>query len=186
MIFDDHDVRDDWNASLDWKKRMKATSWWQKVASSPGWRRTRCLSASATCRPENAQPTSCGSGSAGTTAQELDLSDALDEFADRCDKDPNSYRWSYRRDFDDVRLIVVDSRVAKIFTPSARGVLNAQELAWFDDQMQGEFGTSLVASSLPFLLPLGLHHVEAWDEAISSAGESLAAGGGTVAAGRRP
>ena len=28
MIFDDHDVRDDWNASLDWKKQMEATSWW--------------------------------------------------------------------------------------------------------------------------------------------------------------
>src|SRR5688572_15851015 len=30
MIFDDHDIRDDWNASLDWKKKMQATSWWQE------------------------------------------------------------------------------------------------------------------------------------------------------------
>ncbi|HEY5858728.1 MAG TPA: alkaline phosphatase D family protein, partial [Actinomycetota bacterium] len=28
MIFDDHDVRDDWNASRDWKRQMEATSWW--------------------------------------------------------------------------------------------------------------------------------------------------------------
>src|SRR5688572_7186572 len=28
MIFDDHDIRDDWNASLSWKKKMEATSWW--------------------------------------------------------------------------------------------------------------------------------------------------------------
>ena len=28
MIFDDHDIRDDWNASLDWKRKMEATSWW--------------------------------------------------------------------------------------------------------------------------------------------------------------
>jgi hypothetical protein len=28
MIFDDHDIRDDWNASLSWKKKMEPTSWW--------------------------------------------------------------------------------------------------------------------------------------------------------------
>ena len=30
MIFDDHDIRDDWNASLDWKRKMEATSWWHE------------------------------------------------------------------------------------------------------------------------------------------------------------
>ena len=33
--------------------------------------------------------------------------------------------------------------------------------------MRGGFRHVLVATSLPFLLPLGLHHVEAWDEAIA-------------------
>src|SRR3712207_8851978 len=28
MIFDDHDVRDDWNTSAAWRERMEATSWW--------------------------------------------------------------------------------------------------------------------------------------------------------------
>ena len=28
MIFDDHDVRDDWNTSQDWRQEMEATSWW--------------------------------------------------------------------------------------------------------------------------------------------------------------
>ena len=30
MIFDDHDIRDDWNTSLSWKKKMEATSWWHE------------------------------------------------------------------------------------------------------------------------------------------------------------
>ena len=30
MIFDDHDVRDDWNTSADWRQKMKATPWWQE------------------------------------------------------------------------------------------------------------------------------------------------------------
>ena len=28
MIFDDHDIRDDWNTSQAWKDEMEATSWW--------------------------------------------------------------------------------------------------------------------------------------------------------------
>ena len=66
-----------------------------------------------------------------------------------------------------MRLIVVDSRVARDLTPSARGLLDAQELEWLDERMRGGFRHVLVATSLPFLLPLGLHHVEAWDEAIA-------------------
>jgi hypothetical protein len=28
MIFDDHDIRDDWNTSWSWKQEMEATDWW--------------------------------------------------------------------------------------------------------------------------------------------------------------
>jgi phosphodiesterase/alkaline phosphatase D-like protein len=30
MIFDDHDIRDDWNTSREWREKMQATSWWQE------------------------------------------------------------------------------------------------------------------------------------------------------------
>jgi hypothetical protein len=30
MIFDDHDVRDDWNTSDQWCREMQATTWWQE------------------------------------------------------------------------------------------------------------------------------------------------------------
>ncbi|RXZ73341.1 alkaline phosphatase D family protein [Agromyces albus] len=167
MIFDDHDIRDDWNASLDWKKKMEATSWWQGrivagLASYWVYQHVGNLSPRDRAADELWRRIS---GHDGTEA--LDLSDALDAFADRCDKDPDSYRWSYARDIAEVRLIVVDSRVGRELTPSARGLLDAQELAWFSERMRGGFRHVLVASSLPFLLPLGLHHVEAWDEAIA-------------------
>jgi hypothetical protein len=29
MIFDDHDIRDDWNTSAVWRKQMNATQWWK-------------------------------------------------------------------------------------------------------------------------------------------------------------
>ena len=28
MIFDDHDIRDDWNTSQAWRQEMEATAWW--------------------------------------------------------------------------------------------------------------------------------------------------------------
>ena len=167
MIFDDHDIRDDWNASLDWKRKMEATSWWHGrivagLASYWVYQHLGNLSPRARAADEVWRRIIGHDGTA-----ELDLTDVLDAFAERCDADPDGYGWSYCRDFDDVRLIVVDSRVARDLTPSARGLLDAQELEWFDERMRGGFRHVLVATSLPFLLPLGLHHVEAWDEAIA-------------------
>jgi len=167
MIFDDHDIRDDWNASLDWKRKMDATSWWRGrivagLASYWVYQHLGNLSPSERAEDELWQRISGHDG-----AEELDLSAVLDEFADRSDTDPTTYRWSYCRDFDDVRLIVVDSRVSRDLTPSSRGLLGPTELAWFDEQMRGGFRHVLVGTSLPFLLPMGLHHVEAWDEAIA-------------------
>lgn len=167
MIFDDHDIRDDWNASRSWKRKMEATSWWQgRIVAGLGsywvYQHLGNLSPSERADDELWRRITEHEGS-----DELDLTEALDAFADRCDKDPETYRFSFRRDFDDVRLIVVDSRVSRELDPSKRGLLDASELAWFDEQMRGGFRHVLVASSLPFLLPTGLHHVEAWDEAIS-------------------
>ncbi len=129
MIFDDHDIRDDWNASLDWKRKMEDTSWWHGrivagLASYWVYQHLGNLSPRGRAADEVWRRIVGHEGEA-----ELDLTDMLDEFAERCDADPDGYRWSYCRDFDDVRLIVVDSRVARDLTPSARGLLGAQELA---------------------------------------------------------
>jgi hypothetical protein len=40
-------------------------------------------------------------------------------------------------------------------------------MAWLDGRVRGGFRHLLVATSLPFLLPMGLHYVESWNEAIS-------------------
>ena len=30
MMFDDHDVVDDWNTSRSWRREMGATTWWRE------------------------------------------------------------------------------------------------------------------------------------------------------------
>ncbi|HYI51804.1 MAG TPA: alkaline phosphatase D family protein [Microbacterium sp.] len=167
MIFDDHDVRDDWNASLDWKKDMEATSWWHGrivagLASYWVYQHLGNLSPAGRAEDEIWQRLQAHTG-----PDEPDLSETLDAFADRVDQQPTTYRFSYRRDFGDIRLVVVDSRAARDLTPTARALVDATEWAWLDEQLHGGIRHLLIATSLPFLLPIGLHHVESWDEAIS-------------------
>jgi hypothetical protein len=167
MIFDDHDVRDDWNTSAAWKQRMEATTWWHgRIVSGLGsywvYQHLGNLSPEDRAKDELWQVVRSESGG----PVEADISERLDAFADRVDQRPTSYRWSFARDIDDVRLVVVDSRAARVLDPGNRSMLDPEELAWLDDQMRGGFRHLLVGTSLPFLLSPGLHHLEAWNEAL--------------------
>ena len=167
MIFDDHDIRDDWNTSHSWKKKMEATSWWHErivagLASYWVYQHLGNLSPVERASDEVWQQITAHTGD-----DEIDMSAELDRFADRADQDPQSYRWSYSRDFGDTRLIVVDSRAARDLSPTRRALVDQTEMAWLDGRLRGGFRHVLVATSLPFLLPMGLHYVESWNEALS-------------------
>jgi hypothetical protein len=168
MIFDDHDVRDDWNTSLAWRREIEATSWWQeRIVSGLGayWVYQHLGNLSPA---ERAADPLWRQVLAHDAAEELDLTAALDELADRANQEPQRYRWSFARDFGDVRLVVVDSRAARLLQPGRRSILHEREAAWLDEQMRGGFRHLLVGTSLPFLLPSGLHHLEAWNEAVAN------------------
>jgi len=165
MIFDDHDIRDDWNTSADWKKEIETTSWWhERIVSglSSYWVYQHLGNLSPA---ERAEDQIWKQVAAREGDEELDLTETLDRFADRADQQPDSYRWSFTRDLADVRLVVVDSRAARVLEPGSRSILDDKEMAWLDGQMQGGFRHLLVGTSLPFLLSPGLHHLEAWNEA---------------------
>lgn len=167
MIFDDHDIRDDWNASLSWKQEMEATWWWRDrivAGLASYWVYQHLGNMSPQERAEDATWQLIARHEGGT---EPDVSAELDSLALRADQDPESYRWSFCRDFGDTRLIVVDSRAARNLAPDNRALIDKPEMAWLDGKMRGGFRHLLVATSLPFLLPMGLHHVESWNEAIS-------------------
>ncbi|HSE07503.1 MAG TPA: alkaline phosphatase D family protein [Nocardioidaceae bacterium] len=167
MIFDDHDIRDDWNTSIQWKQQMEATSWWhERIVAGLGsywvYQHLGNLSPEERAKDELWQVVTAGS----SEADEVDISDEVDAFAARVDQEPTTYRWSYSRDIDDVRLVVVDSRAARVLEPESRSMLDPDELAWLDEQMQGGVRHLLIGTSLPFLLSPGLHHLEAWNEAL--------------------
>lgn len=167
MIFDDHDIRDDWNASRSWREAMEDTDWWhgrivEGLASYWVYQHLGNLSPQERAADVIWQEIASRRGDG-----EPDISTELDSFAERADQDPETYRWSFCRDFGDTRLLVVDSRAARNLDPDHRALLDDAEMDWLDARMRGGFRHLLVATSLPFLLPMGLHHLEAWDEAVS-------------------
>ena len=170
MIFDDHDIRDDWNTSIDWLRDINATPWWHErivggLASYWVYQHAGNLAPHELAEDEVWQHLQALR--AAEPDVEPDLTEYLDTFAAHADAHPDSYRWSYARDLGETRLVVVDSRAARVLSPQRRSMLDEAELAWFDERLQGGCDHLLVATSLPFLIAPGIHDLEAIDEAMA-------------------
>ena len=168
MIFDDHDIRDDWNTSLAWKQEMEATEWWHgRIVAGLGsywvYQHLGNMTPDERADDENWRAIQDHDGDG-----EYDASDLLDAFAERADQKPETYRWSFAREFgNQARLVVVDSRAARVLEPEHRSMLDDNEMDWLDQQMRGDVDHVLIGTSLPFLLGPGLHHAEAFGEALA-------------------
>jgi phosphodiesterase/alkaline phosphatase D-like protein len=176
MIFDDHDVHDDWNTSAVWRRRMKGTSWWQE-------RITGGLAAYWVYQHlGNMSPAALAEDAIWRRVQEADgdVGPMLHDFAAAADREADGakgYRWSYRRDVGGIRLVVVDSRCGRILDDRERAMVGAAEARWIEEQLSTSDGDHLlVATSLPWLLPRAVHDLESWDEALCAGarGERMA------------
>jgi hypothetical protein len=170
MIFDDHDIRDDWNTSAQWRAEMESTPWWHGriVAGLASYWVYQHLGNLA--RAEREADALWSRVRAGGDGAEVDLTEPLDALAATVDREPSSYRWSYAQEIGGCRLVVVDSRAARSFAGGRRRMLDDSEMAWVDDQLRGDCEHLLIATSLPFLLAEGIHHLEAWSEAVADGG----------------
>ncbi|NDZ74318.1 alkaline phosphatase family protein [Streptomyces sp. SID10362] len=164
MIFDDHDVVDDWNTSAAWLADMRATDWWQERLLSG------LMSYWVYQQLGNLSPDELAADPLYAAVRETpDGTAALRAFAARADADPASVRWSYRRDFGRTRLLMVDSRAARVLEEDRRTMLDPGEAAWLREQImdgRGAYDHLLIGTSLPWLLPHLVHDVEAWNSAI--------------------
>jgi hypothetical protein len=170
MIFDDHDVRDDWNTSYAWKQEIEQTDWWhQRIMSGLAsyWVYQHIGNLSPQEREKDDLWQRVVRHDAQDEGGELDLTEALEAKVQRVYEHPGTFRWSYARDFGDVRLVVVDSRAARVLEPDRRELLDDRERSWLDEQLRGDVRHLLVGTSLPFLLPAGMHYLEAWNEAVA-------------------
>jgi hypothetical protein len=161
MIFDDHDVNDDWNTSEAWLKRMRSKPWWDEriVGAFMSYWIYQHLG--------NLSPQELDEDELFNRVQKThNATRILREFAYRADREVERYRWSFHRDFGKVRLIIIDSRAGRVLEEEHRSMLDAAEWAWVEDKATGDFDHLLLGTSLPFILGPGLHYLEAWNEAI--------------------
>ncbi len=169
MIFDDHDVHDDWNTSSAWRQRMQANEWWHDriVGGLASYWLYQHLG--------NLDPAALEQEDIYARLRTVDDGwPLLEEFAERADAEADGakgHRWSYRRDLGRTRLLVVDSRCGRILDQS-RAMVSGPEWDWLVQQCRndGEVDHLLVATSLPLLLPAAIHHLEAWNEAVTDRG----------------
>jgi len=162
MIFDDHDVIDDWNTSGTWVRQQRRKAWWRERligAYMSYWIYQHLGNLS----PDELREEEI---LAALRAHDGDGQVILREFASRAADDNRSTRWSFHRDYGRTRLVVLDSRAGRIVDDdSAREMFSENQWDWVSERLVGDFDHLLVASSLPILMSDGLHHLEGWSEA---------------------
>ncbi|MEU6627197.1 alkaline phosphatase D family protein [Streptomyces parvus] len=164
MIFDDHDVIDDWNTSAAWQRDIRATPWWhERIVSG-------LMSYWVHQHLGNLSPAELAADPVYAAVRASpDGTEALRRFAAETDADPARTRWSYRRVFGRVRLVMVDTRAARVLAEDRRAMLDPEEADWLREAVLDDpasYDHLLIGSSLPWLLPPLVHEAERWNASL--------------------
>jgi hypothetical protein len=162
MVVDDHDIHDDWNISAAWVKEMRTKDWW-------GRRESGGLAAYWLYQfIGNLSPELLADSRLLAEVREADDGwPVLERFADHDRKVTDGERWSYCRDLEGTRLIVIESRCGRALDPGSRSILNEAEWRWVEEHLHGDFDHVLIGTSDPVVLAPALHHFERWGEAVT-------------------
>jgi PhoD-like phosphatase len=166
MIFDDHDVRDDWNTSQSWREQMQKTPWWEERivgGLSSYWVYQHIGNLSPQALADDAL-------FAKVLASGEDCEPLLREFAAAADREADGQKgaqWSFRRDLPGVRLLVIDSRCGRVLAEGNRSMVSEAEFAWIEEHLAGDYDHLLIGTSLPWLLPRAVHDIESWNERLA-------------------
>ena len=161
MIFDDHDIVDDWNISEAWVRQIRRQPWWHErivggIMSYWVYQHLGNLSPSELDK----DPVYCR-----ITAGE-DASPLVRDLAERSDRDVGAMHWSFHRDLGRTRLVVIDSRAGRVLGEQKRRMVDESEWDYIERTASGDFDHLLIATSVPFLLAHGIHHLEQWNERV--------------------
>jgi phosphodiesterase/alkaline phosphatase D-like protein len=174
MIFDDHDIRDDWNTSQAWREEMAQLDWW------PTRVRAGLASYWVYQHLGNLDPETLESDDLyrKVLACEGDAYPVLEDFAARADAAvgrPEGIRWSYRWDLGTTRLLMVDSRCGRVLNDDERLMINDETFAWLETETAAsDLDHVLIGSSIPWLMPPAISQVQSMNERSATAGSRAA------------
>jgi hypothetical protein len=167
MIFDDHDMIDDWNISDTWLTDVGAEPWWRDHAVGG------LMSYWVYQHLGNQSPDEIRRD--GLLAELLDVADGstiLERWAEHADAhtpDDGGYRFSYRRSFGELEIVVIDSRNGRLLDPDHRRMVAENEWQWIREQALDRAqpgGHVMLATSLPVFIADGLHDLQVWNELV--------------------
>ena len=164
MIFDDHDMIDDWNISDAWVRDIRQTRWWQDHVI--GGLMTYWLYQ----HLGNLSPQIVRSeGLLETLSKVDDGEQVLRDWAMRAEEFTpvaGRYRFSIVRDIGRVRLVMIDCRNVRVLEPKERRMVDDEEWQWVVEACYADVDHLLIGTSLPAFVPGGLHDFQDWSEAI--------------------
>src|SRR3954469_4411962 len=168
MVFDDHEMIDDWNTSAAWRAEVTPSDWWHRRICGglvSYWVYQHLGNLSPNELAENA------TWQASPAADDDDAGPMLDEMARAADEQPDSVRWSFVRHWGEARLIMVDTRAGRSLQEDDRKIVDDVEFEWVEGAVRRavEDGVDhvLIGTSLPWLLPHAVHDIERWNETLS-------------------
>ncbi|MCZ2806778.1 alkaline phosphatase D family protein [Modestobacter sp. VKM Ac-2983] len=170
MVFDDHEMIDDWNTSAAWRAEVTPTDWWRKricggLVSYWVYQHLGNLS------PQELAENETWQAIQKNADESDDAGPMLDEMARAADTEPETVRWSYVRHWGSTRLIMVDTRAGRGLEEHDRKIVDDFEFDWVDAAVRRsvEDGVEhlLIGTSLPWLLPHSVHDIERWNETLS-------------------
>jgi hypothetical protein len=159
MVWDDHDMSDDWNISRSWHEEMERKEWWHERAVA-GIMSYWIYQHIGNLSPRELDESEIYSRVRGNP----DATSVLREWAKSIDSTAAGTRWSFCRDIDGVRAIFMDSRAARVLTEERRSMFDDEIWQWIVEHASGDFDHLLIATTVPYLLSPGFHHLEAWNE----------------------
>lgn len=159
MLWDDHDMSDDWNISRGWLLEMQQKSWWHRrvvgcVASYWIYQHIGNLSPRELAENEIYQRVR-----GNQTGEE-----ELFAWAHRIRAAGDGTRWSFYRDFGRTRAIFIDARAARVLEEDRRAIVDDEEWDWIVEHTEGDFDHLLVCTTIPWLLSPAFDRLEAWNE----------------------
>jgi phosphodiesterase/alkaline phosphatase D-like protein len=166
MIFDDHDIRDDWNTSRPWRAEMATVPWWRDriragLASYWVYQHLGNLSPDELADNEDYQRLQTIEGN--TWEHVAELAERADREVD-CSK---GVRFSYRWDLGRTRLIMIDSRNGRILESGERMMVGEDEFRWVESNSEDRpdsFDHLMLATSVPWLMPPAIGGLETLNE----------------------
>ena len=161
MVVDDHDMHDDWNISQSWRDDMDRLEWWPE--REVGGLMTYWIYQ----HVGNLAPEVLAEHDLYRDVRAADDAAAvLREFARRDRRQHEGARWSFCRNIGDSRLLVTDDRTGRVLREDSRSIFDDHEWEWITEHVHGGFDHFVIATTDPFLLTPGLHHLEAASEAV--------------------